>query len=178
MQSCPVQCSLVQSNPIKPILIKSVSFRLFKVVDERHYRHFLRDLQQVGRLPYHYLPEQNYVILKMQLRPIPDVHFLAMSWVTDQCHGQVIILDWYVSYITQLLNVGQIMCFYPYQLIRHSSVDMLTFNQIKHIKIDISFNFPLDCIGSLLNTELNLKYIHYITGSGNQYLSQTDAFRS
>ena len=60
-----------------------------QVVDERHYRHFLRDLQQVGRIPYHYLPEQNYVVLKMTLRHIPGVHFLALSWVTDQCHGQV-----------------------------------------------------------------------------------------
>ena len=25
----------------------------------------------------------------MTLRHIPGVHFLALSWVTDQCHGQV-----------------------------------------------------------------------------------------
>lgn len=59
------------------------------MVDERHYRHFLRDLQQVGRLPYNYLSEQNYVVLKMTLRHVPSVSFLAVSWVTDQCHGQV-----------------------------------------------------------------------------------------
>ncbi|KAK2150850.1 hypothetical protein LSH36_385g00009 [Paralvinella palmiformis] len=57
---------------------------LFRANDEKQYRHFLRDLHLRGQLPHHYLPDNNYVVMKMRYRQKPWSEFIAMSWVTDE----------------------------------------------------------------------------------------------
>ena len=61
--------------------------RLFRAFDDKRFRDKLKDLQLMGKLPFHYLPYQNYAICKLQSRRDPSMEFIAMSWVTDECFG-------------------------------------------------------------------------------------------
>ena len=65
--------------------------RHFKVCDEKQYRHYLRDLELQGRLPRHYLPEPNFVVVKVKTRSktSPRMEFIALSVLTDECMGKL-----------------------------------------------------------------------------------------
>lgn len=61
----------------------------FRASDEKRLKHRLKDLQQMGRFPLHYLPETNYVVCKFKMINKPDLEFLALSWLTEEVtHGE------------------------------------------------------------------------------------------
>lgn len=65
--------------------------RQFKMCDEKQYRHYIRELEMQGSLPRHYLPETNFVIVKVKTRSfnVPKSEFIAVSWFTDECMSKV-----------------------------------------------------------------------------------------
>ncbi len=61
---------------------------VFRALDDKEFRHKLKALQLLGKLPFHYLPEKNYVIAKLQKKGSSDVEFIVVSWVTDECQNR------------------------------------------------------------------------------------------
>lgn len=71
----------------KAFLVYNVN--AFRCCDERQFRLKIRDLQVLGKLPYHYLKDQNFTVCKLQSKIQPGLEFLALSWHTDECMGDV-----------------------------------------------------------------------------------------
>ncbi|CAD5122801.1 DgyrCDS11207 [Dimorphilus gyrociliatus] len=65
------------------LIFNKERFRM--MTDDKHYRKVLFDFQKMGRFPYHYLPENNFVLAKLKDRSVPDRKLLVMSWLTDDC---------------------------------------------------------------------------------------------
>lgn len=79
---------------------------IFRGCDEKQYRHYLKDMENKGRLKRYYLPEANYLIIKMRGRQNPRNKFLAISWMTDECQGKLKSLN----LVRKLLSFAADLC--------------------------------------------------------------------
>ncbi|ELU07636.1 hypothetical protein CAPTEDRAFT_211677 [Capitella teleta] len=79
---------------------------VFRGCDEKQYRHYLKDMENKGRLRRYYLPDSNFVVVKMRGRQNPRNKFLAISWMTDECQGKLKSLN----LVRKLLSFAADLC--------------------------------------------------------------------
>lgn len=79
-----------------------------KACDEKQYRSKLRDLQFSRKLPFHYLPLQNFTLTKFKTRKTPAVEFIAISWLTDETLGRTRKIGMFKKLMSFVVNISKI----------------------------------------------------------------------